>query len=224
MRKSQIIKKVSEIAESMFKDAGPCHDFYHTKRVLKVAKYLAKREGADQFVVELAALLHDIGRIDEAKAKNNGKDINHAEVSAIKSRMLLKQFDLADETIKNICHAILAHRFRVQTEKPKTIEAKVLRDADKLDGLGAIGVARAYIWLGEYNIGQIYISRKDWSKFDINSDDSKHDSLQREWTVKLSKIKNQMFTKSGKKLAQKRHNTMKKFIKDLEMEIKVRTE
>ncbi|KKP98117.1 MAG: hypothetical protein US71_C0009G0009 [Parcubacteria group bacterium GW2011_GWD2_38_12] len=218
--KSQIIKKIREIVEKMFSGIGPCHDFYHTKRVLKVAKYLAKKEKADMFIVELAALLHDIGRIEEYKHKYHKAKLNHADLSAKNAIPILKKFKLPEKTINDIYHAIIAHRFRNPTEKAHTIEAKILRDADKLDSIGAIGIARAYIWLGEYRIGTIYVGKSEWSKFNINSKDPKHDSLQREWAIKLSKIKNQMFTKSGKQLAIKRHKLMEKFLKNLEKEIK----
>lgn len=222
MTKSQIIKKTYEIVEGMFSGLGPCHDFYHTKRVIKTAKYLAKKEGANMFIVEIAALLHDIGRIDEYKHKYSENNLNHADISAQNARPILKNFSLNQKTIDNICHAIIAHRFRGPTESARTIEAKVLRDADKLDSLGAIGIARAYIWLGEYRIGTIYVSKKEWAKFDIKSKDAKYDSLQREWAIKLSKIKDSMFTKSGKRLAIKRHKLMEKFLKDLEGEVKMK--
>jgi len=206
--------------EKMFSGLGPCHDFYHTKRVLKVAEYLAKKEGADIFVIRLAALLHDIGRIEEYKHKHHQGKINHADLSAKNARPILQKFGLPEKTINAVCHAIIAHRFRNPTESAKTIEAKIIRDADKLDSIGAIGIARACIWLGEYRISTIYVTKKEWSKFDMNSDDPKHDSLQREWAIKLSKIKDGMFTKSGRQLALKRHKLMEKYLKDLEKEIK----
>lgn len=221
MTKPQIIKKTYEIVEKMFSGLGPCHDFYHTKRVIKTAKYLAKKEGANIFIVEMAALLHDIGRVEEYKHKYSENNLNHADISAKNAKPILRKFNLDKKTIDNICHAIIAHRFRSPTEQAQTIEAKVLRDADKLDSLGAIGIARAYIWLGEYRIGTIYVGKKEWVKFDIKSKDAKHDSLQREWAIKLSKIKDSMFTKSGKQLAIKRHKLMEKFLKDLEEEIKI---
>lgn len=221
LSKPQIIKKTHAIVEKMFSGLGPCHDFYHTKRVLKTAEYLAKKEGADLFVVRLAALLHDIGRIEEYKYKYHESKLNHADISAKNSRPILQKMGLAKKTIDAICHAIIAHRFRNPTESANTIEAKIIRDADKLDSIGAIGIARAYIYLGEYRIGTIYVGKKEWAKFDINSADAKHDSLQREWAIKLSKIKDQMFTKSGKQLAVKRHKFMERFLKDLENEIKM---
>lgn len=221
LSKPQIIKKTYELVEKMFSGLGPCHDFYHTRRVRKVAKYLAKKEGADMFITEMATLLHDIGRIEEYKHKHHKKNLNHADLSAKNARPILKKLGISEKTINDICHAIIAHRFRNPTEKARTIEAKILRDADKLDSIGAIGIARAYIWLGEYRIGTIYTDKNTWSKFNINSNDPKHDSLQREWAIKLSKIKNQMFTRSGKQLAVKRHKLMKKYLQDLEREIKM---
>ncbi len=221
MTRSQIIKKTYELVEKMFSGLGPCHDFYHTKRVIKTAKYLAQKEGADMFIVEMAALLHDIGRIEEYKHKYQENNLNHADLSAKNARPILKNFNLDQKTIGNICHAIISHRFRNPTELARTIEAKVLRDADKLDSLGAIGIARAFIWLGEYRIGTIYVSKKEWSKFNIKNKDAKNDSLQREWAIKLSKIKDSIFTKSGKQLAIKRHKFMEKFLEDLEGEIKM---
>lgn len=219
LSKPQIVKNVYNIAEKMFVGLGPCHDFYHTKRVLKVAEYLAEKEGADMFVVRLAALLHDIGRIEEYKHKYSEVKIDHADLSAKSAGPLLKKFGLPEKTINAVCHAIIAHRFRNPTEPAKTIEAKVIRDADKLDSIGAIGIARAFAWLGEYRVGTIYVGKKNWAKFNIDSANQKQESFQKEWAVKLSKIKDQMFTKSGKKMALKRHKLMEKYLKDLEKEI-----
>jgi uncharacterized protein len=114
------------------------HGEDHVLRVLKIARFIAAKEGADIEVVSKAALLHDSFR--------NGE--NHALKSAEFARKLLSEEGYGEEFIEAVVHAIEAHSFSGRIE-PRTLEAKVLSDADKLDAIGAIGVARAFMMAGE---------------------------------------------------------------------------
>lgn len=116
------------------------HGFPHVERVFNLCIQLGKELGANLFVLEIAAFLHDIGRIKEKK------DIlkrNHADISAEMALIFLKSndFDLSEVEIESIIHCIRSHSFS-NNSKPKTLEAKILSDADKLDALGAIGLYR----------------------------------------------------------------------------------
>ncbi len=106
------------------------------ERVTKLARYIAEREGGKAGRCLKAAELHDIAR-DQP---------NHAVKSAETARELLKGFDA--EFVEAVCHAIEAHSFSGKV-RPETLEAKVLSDADKLDAMGAVGVARAFLYSGE---------------------------------------------------------------------------
>lgn len=116
------------------------HGFSHVKRVYDLCLKLGKKLNANLSVLQIAALLHDIGRIHEKSSINNK---NHAELSAeiAVNYLRSKKLNLSDEDVKNIIHSIKAHSFSNMVI-PETLEAKILSDTDKLDALGAIGLYR----------------------------------------------------------------------------------
>jgi len=116
------------------------HGFLHVERVFKLCLQLGKELGANLFILEIAAFLHDIGRIHKDKA-NNKK--NHADISADMALNFLKSkdFNITQNDIENIIHCIRAHSFS-NNVVPRTLEAKILSDADKMDALGAVGLYR----------------------------------------------------------------------------------
>ncbi|MBA7631382.1 putative protein YedJ [subsurface metagenome] len=116
------------------------HGFSHVERVFNLCLRLGKKLGANLLILKVAALLHDIGRINKNKVYSNK---NHAEMSAEMASEFLKSndFRLSYEVYDNIIHSIKAHSFS-NNISPKTLEAKILSDADKLDALGAIGLYR----------------------------------------------------------------------------------
>ena len=119
------------------------HDFEHVSRVYNLAKAIGKEEKADMLVLEAAALMHDLGRLAELKDPK----LNHAVESAKIACDILKGIDFPDDKVQDVLHAIRAHRFS-KGEIPFTTEAKVLQDADRLDALGAIGIARCFAFTG----------------------------------------------------------------------------
>ena len=116
------------------------HGFLHVERVHNLCLEIGKELGANRLVLEIASLLHDIGRIKKNQAINHK---NHAELSAEVALRFLnsKNFQISQEELNNIIHSIRAHSFSNKVI-PTTLEAKILSDADKLDALGAIGVYR----------------------------------------------------------------------------------
>ncbi|MFW9882061.1 MAG: HD domain-containing protein [Candidatus Thorarchaeota archaeon] len=116
------------------------HGFPHVERVFKLCIQLGKELGANLHIIEIAALLHDIGRIKEKKDISKR---NHAEISAEMALGFLNSndFNFSKVETESIIHCIRSHSFSNNT-KPKTLEAKILSDADKLDALGAIGLYR----------------------------------------------------------------------------------
>ncbi|MFN3929335.1 MAG: HD domain-containing protein, partial [Thermoflexus sp.] len=117
----------------LYVDHDPVHDFSHVVRVMRLAERIARREGADLAVVRAAALLHDVRREEE----------EHAAASAAFARRWLAERGASAEFIEAVAHAIEAHRFR-EPRVARTLEARVLFDADKLDALGIIGLARLF--------------------------------------------------------------------------------
>lgn len=211
---------IEEEARKAFHSAPPTHDFSHTTRVLNMCFAIGRKEGADLEILYAAALLHDIARFD---GDSLGKC--HAELSARKARTILEKARFPLEKRKNVIHCIAAHRFRSDSP-PRTLEAKILYDCDKLDAIGAIGICRAYAYCGE-NGQRLYASfnkhllednpsGKKLSKF---TDHSRHNPII-EFQLKLSKIKDKLFTASAKKMADSRHRYMLRFFNRLGREIK----
>ena len=127
--------------------AGGAHTLDHIQRVWQTAMRIAAEEkDVDMDVLKIAVLLHDIARGKEDTDKS-GK-IDHALLGAEIAGEILKQMKYPDETIRKVKHCIQTHRFRSERE-PVSIEAKILYDADKVDSMGAIGVARFYMIAGE---------------------------------------------------------------------------
>ena len=133
---------VSNVREFAFKNSekGDIHGFPHVERVLNLCLQFGKELGANLFVLEIAAFLHDIGRIYKDKP-NNTK--NHADISAHMALDFLnsKDFNITQNDFDNIIHCIKAHSFS-NNVVPRTLEAKILSDADKMDALGAVGLYR----------------------------------------------------------------------------------
>jgi uncharacterized protein len=207
-----------EQARQYYREADPAHDYDHVLRVLALAERIGAAEGADMEILRTAALLHDIGRPEELR---DGRC--HAQVGAEKAEQILK--DWPREKVEAITHAIAAHRFRENT-KPETLEAKVLFDADKLDCIGAIGVARAYVigglmgqrlW-GEADPQYVEALRQDRS-LARGSLSSSHTPVH-EFAFKLSRIKDVLFTATAREIAEERHRFMSDFFLRLESEVR----
>ena len=203
------ITKIKLEANKLFHNLGPSHDWAHVERVLKTALILGRKEKADLKIIKIATYLHDVGRKD---LKEIGYD--HAIEGSTIARKILKKYRLSKEDVDNVCHCIEAHRFR-KGKNPISIEAKCLHDADKLDVLGAVGIARSYIYLGETRDCVLYkkSKRKTLSKKRTNS-------VQEEYEVKYKYLPDKMSTKTGKAIALKRLKYMKSFLDRLEQEVK----
>ncbi|MBC8199823.1 MAG: HD domain-containing protein [Desulfobacterales bacterium] len=199
------LKIVKAHAEKLFIDASGSHDWDHTLRVYKLCERIGPVEGADMDVLLIAAYLHDIGR--SCQDASNGA-VCHAEKGALMAQFIIKDLPLSKKQKENVVHCIKAHRFR-GNHAPKSAEAKVLFDADKLDAIGAIGVARAYLFAGELG------ARLHSPEINVEEAESysKDDTGYREFKVKLNKIRNKILTGEGRKIAKERHLFMEAFFK-----------
>lgn len=199
-------------ARAWYSDSDPVHDFAHIERVYQMATRLALAEGADLEIVQSAALLHDAE--GSAPGQENGNRATHHLSSAEFARQILSDAGWKNERIEAVLHCIRAHRFRSGREEPGTIEAKVLFDADKLDVLGAIGVARtiAYAVLD----GQPVFApvSEQFLKTGVKEAGEPHSSYH-EYIFKLRKVKNRLYTKSAKKIAVLRHRYLAGYYKRL---------
>ena len=211
-----IIEKIKKEAQGFFKDAKGCHDWSHVERVHNLALAISQKEKARKDILEVAAYLHDIGRQEEMKSQ--GK-FCHAEYGAEMARKILEKYKFNPEDIDNICHCISSHRFR-KNNKPETVEAKIIFDADKLDAIGAMGIGRAFLFAGHSGSNCLYTgNEKKLAKQNKDLGYTKEDSALLEYYFKLKKIKDRILTKGGKKIAEERHAFMVKFFNRFEKEI-----
>jgi uncharacterized protein len=200
------------------------HNMDHVLRVYNLALHLAKGENVDLDVLKAAALLHDIARVKEDNDQTGQTD--HAILSAEMCVQILKEVNFSAEKIKHVQDCIISHRYRTGNE-PKTLEAKILFDADKLDTIGAIGIARSFVWVGG-NKAKIY-SDIDLDKYiaenlggKINGriqDKTKH-SPQIEYKTKLVFLAEKLNTAKAKEVCKERLEFFENFLKRLEQEIK----
>ena len=198
----------NEIQEMVDNDSA--HDFEHIMRVYKNAQKLCKTEKANEKLVLSAALLHDI----VSYPKSDKRSKNSSTESAKKSKPILEKYGFSKDEITIVSDAIRDHSFS-KNKIPETLEGKILQDADRLDALGAIGIARVFATAGSlkrpfYNIVDPFCKTR-----------TPDDKI---WTVdhfyqKLLKLESLMNTKSGKIEAKKRTSILKEFLKQLKQEI-----
>jgi len=198
-----VLKDIRKIAKELFNGARGSHDWEHTLRVCRLCERIGRAEGVDMDVLLVAAYLHDIGR--SSQDASNGA-VCHAQKGAKMAEPVLDKLPLSENQKENVIHCIRSHRFR-GNHSPETKEAKVLFDADKLDAIGAVGVARVFLFAGEVG------ARLHSPKMDIENTMpySIDDTGYREYKVKLCKIRDRILTKEGRKLADERHVFMEEF-------------
>ena len=212
---SELLKKVEEKAREILNGTAACHDWDHTLRVLNNARLLLKEiPEADAEVVETAILLHDIGRPEELASND---DLCHAQLGAEMAHNILINIGCNDEAfINHVCDCIRTHRFRTRLpeDTPATIEAKIVFDADKLDSLGAVGLARSFHFASRIG-ARIHNTAEEA----INSPAfSREDTAYREYLVKLRHLKDRMLTAPGKIKAEALSKFMDAFFDEMNLE------
>ncbi len=189
-----------DIFRPLYQASDPIHDFEHVLRVTKVGEFLAQAEGADRETVRLAALLHDV----PSDMHNRS---THEEGAAQAAIALLSAHKQPPALIQKVVHCIRNHRFRRSTELPLSLEAQCLYDADKLDVLGAIGVARAFGFAGLHG-HPLWDSEACDPADTPGAPESWSNTPAREWQIKLRHLAARMHTPTGRRLAQVRHRVM----------------
>ncbi len=210
------IQLVRNEALKFFIGAPPSHDWSHVERVVELCLKIGKKEDADLEILHLAALLHDVARKKEDEHRGN---IDHALEGTKIAQQLLKKYNYPDDMIQKVLHCIECHRFR-KDRTPTSKEAKILFDADKIDAIGAIGVARLFAFTGEiktkfYDTGNLHKEEMEEVK-----SYSRSDTAYREFLVKLSRIKDKLFTRTGKDIAGERDTFTRNFFKRLKLEVR----
>jgi uncharacterized protein len=210
------MKNSSKYAEDLVKIrkyvAGKCsafsystHHMDHIERVTATALYIGRKMNADLTVLEAAALLHDVGRFKE------DENSCHAEISAEEAYKLLNALGWPQDMISSVTYAVRVHRYNLQIV-PDTLEAKILQDADKLDALGAVGIARILSHAPETRL----YAEKD--PFCLNREPSDNYTIDH-FYKKILKLRNSMNTEAGRKIAEKRDKFTRKFLEELKKEI-----
>jgi uncharacterized protein len=193
IRDEQIIA-IKQYVKQLFELDVTGHDFYHMKRVANTAKSLAEYENANIFLCEAAAWLHDVGdyKLFE-QPKRVMKEMN----------LFLKTISISDDEVEKI-NAIIQNISFSKGNIPETLEGKIVQDADRLDAIGAVGIARTFAYGGAN--GQL-----------IYSEISQDTSIQHFYD-KLRRLKDKMNTERAKQLATVRHHFMEQFLEQFHKE------
>jgi len=189
-------------------DSG--HDINHIKRVVKSATQFAHEEGADMAVVLPAAWLHDCVQV----AKNSPMRSQASQLAAKQAVALLTAWDYPERYLSEISHAIAAHSYSAQIPC-ETLAAKVVQDADRMDALGAIGIARTFLVGATF--GNPLTFHEDPFCYHREPDDQA--AIVDHFYTKLLKLKDSFQTNAAKKEAQKRHDFMQAYLAQLESEL-----
>jgi uncharacterized protein len=197
------VASVRAKAAALLDGARGSHAWDHTLRVVRLCEHIGAVEGADMPALRIAAYLHDIGR--GAQDATNGR-VCHAEHGAELASSLLARLPLSVERRANILHCIRSHRFRGGLG-PESLEARILFDADKLDAIGAVGVARAYLFAGELG-ARLHCPEKPVAATEAYG---REDTGYREYILKLRHVRQRMLTTEGRRLAEARHEFMTRF-------------
>ena len=187
------------------------HDCEHVYRVLYNALQIAEGEPVDYDVLIAACLLHDIGRADQIADPT----LCHAEVGSRKAYDFLIGQGMDEAFAAKVRHCILTHRFR-KNRQPETLEARILFDADKLDVVGALGIARTLMYKGAVT-ESLYTLRPDGSISD--GTDTEVPSFFREYKFKLEKLYDRFYTAKGALLAADRKAIAENFYNSLYREV-----
>lgn len=189
------------------------HDSQHIYRVLYAALNIAKtEENVDYDVLICACLLHDIGR----KEQFENPSLCHAQVGAKKAYLFLKEQGFSEEFAVQVRDCIRTHRFR-QNDPPKSREAKILFDADKLDVTGAVGIARTLVYKGSLS-EPLYSLAPDGSISDGTGDEAP--SFFQEYKYKLEHLQEHFYTERGRLLAAQRQAAAAAFYESMLQEVR----
>lgn len=214
MTQQEIINATIIYVKQTMLGEGSGHDWWHVHRVWLNAKQIAQHEQAEMLIVELAALLHDI-----ADWKfHDGNEHKGAEVA----QEWLAQFDIDPAIISHICQIITDVSYKgAGVETPmQSIEGKIVQDADRLDAIGAIGIARTFAYGGKTN-REIYNPDMPPVMHDTFEDYKKSKGYTiNHFYEKLLLLKDRMNTQTGKQMAAQRHEFMLCYLEQFHAEVK----
>jgi len=205
MTNSEIIKKTEDYVKTQLANAEGGHDWWHIYRVWKLAKHIAEKEGVGNLIIDLGSLLHDI-----ADAKFHDGD---EEIGPKISREFLESLEIEKETIDHIDKIIRNISFKnSKDQKFRSPELDIIQDADRLDAIGAIGIARAFNY-GGFKNRAIYNPEIEPNLNMTKAEYKKSLSpTVNHFYEKLFLLKEMMNTKTGREMAEERHQFMADFL------------
>jgi uncharacterized protein len=220
--KFQKIKEIVEKELNQEKDSA--HDIDHIMRVYALAMTIAKSEkDVDLDVLQAGVLLHDIGGAKEAHDSTGQTD--HAVIGAEMAKPILEDLGFSADKIKHIQDCILSHRYR-NDYKAETIEAKIVHDADKLETVGAVGLARAFAWVGKHKAKiykkmdiDEYIKENQGGKLNGRIQDKSKHSAHINYEVKDKFLLEKLYTETARAIGRERLSYYKEFLDRLEKEV-----
>ena len=203
-----MIQETIGFVKNELEGADSGHDWWHVLRVYNLARHIAEEEGADRFIVEMAALLHDVG---DPKLHDGDETVAPRLIGG-----WLDELGLEKDKKDHIMHIIENMSFSKHLDGKKvekSTEFKVVQDADRIDGIGAIGIARTFAY-GGHKGREIYNPDKQFKEGLTKEEYRKaNDPTINHFYEKLLKLKELMNTKTGKKIAEGRHEFMELFLK-----------
>jgi len=205
-QKLLIIDKTKDFVKQTLEKAEAGHDYWHILRVLKLSEKIAQKEGGNLFIIRLGALLHDI-----ADAKFHHGDESLGPKIA---REFLETQNVDKESIQHIVNIIQHISFKNSFEEQQftSPELKIIQDADRLDAIGAIGIARAFVYGGYKNNPIFDPGLQPDLSMDKETYKKGNTSTINHFYEKLLKLKDMMNTETGKQMAENRHRFMETFL------------
>ncbi|RLT38516.1 MAG: HD domain-containing protein [Chloroflexi bacterium] len=207
----QIDDLVIHLIRQLYAEGDAAHDFDHVLRVTRLGEAIAGAEGADVAVVRAAALLHDV------PVPGATRKAHHLAAADFAAEYLTSQ-GMSVAQVENVVHCIRSHRFRDQSIQPATLEAKCLYDADKLDSIGAIGVARAFSHSGSHHT-RLWHQPMDAAPPDDAKPSGAEYTPVHEFVYKLRRLLPTLHTATARAIGQQRHDFMSAFFAQLDAEM-----
>lgn len=201
-----IISDALEFVRNIFDGDYSGHDYFHTLRVYKMATRLAEQENADLIIVQLAALLHDVDDIKLSPETYANKD---------RAAAFLREHGISEAMIKTICGIIDEVSFKgTDSITPETMEGKCVQDADRLDAIGAVGIARAFAYGGSHD--RVIYDPKMKPAVNLNAGQyqSHKSTTINHFYEKLFLLKDLMNTAAAKEIAEQRERFMRIYISE----------